>query len=474
MKPRFTLIAALCITGSLFWGCATQPEQKAPLPEEKPEKAVEEKPIEPEEPPYESISFYISIGDPEKALSAFEAAYSKDPESEATKVLYDSLLITAGKIPEAREVLNSILASNPQNADARYHLALLDGIEGNVEAKKKALEEIVQANPGHSRAQAALGEILLEKNDLKNAKKAFEQSLKTEPDNLVAGIGYGNILLREKKPEEAVSVFSKAIEKEPNYPFAYVDRSRAHSASGNHELAEKDITRAIELDPQYYWNYIDRGKLRLSFLGDVQGALEDFNKAAEIDPEFFLAYAYRAGINYDMRRYPEAKADYELVLKAKPNYYHVYPPYAFLAFLMEDYPTARTYFAKSFEREKEEWSYILLIGICLKREGKAFEAKKHLESGIQKIPRENLLYHVGRVMMEPGYETMALPLVDKEKNAYDKYRALFYLACHYLDQGKTLTATTYFREVTDSHIFSMFEQRLAEEALKRSTETANE
>jgi len=77
-------------------------------------------------------------------------------------------------------------------------------------------------------------------------------------------------------------------------------------------------------------------------------------------------------------------------------------------------------------------------------------------------------------MIEPGYDAIALPLVDKEKDTYLKYRALYYLGCHYLDQGKPMTAYTYFREVKDARIYSMFEQRLAEEALEGANGTFNE
>ena len=104
---------------------------------------------------------------------------------------------------------------------------------------------------------------------------------------------------------------------------------------------------------------------------------------------------HRAGIFFDLKRYDEAKADLETVIRMRPDYYHAYPSMAYVSFIKEDYETARKFFTKAFEREKDEWAYILLIGICLKREGRAFDAKKYLESSIQKIPRSNLLYHAG-------------------------------------------------------------------------------
>ena len=72
------------------------------------------------------------------------------------------------------------------------------------------------------------------------------------------------------------------------------------------------------------------------------------------------------------------------------------------------------------------------------------------------------------VLSEPGYDSLALPLVDREKDPVVKYRALFYLACHYEDLGKPMTARTYYQEVRDTNYFHLIEQRLAEEALKRS------
>ena len=56
----------------LLAGCATSPRVEET-------QQLKEKELEMELTPYESIGFYMSVGDPLKALKSFETAYSKNP-----------------------------------------------------------------------------------------------------------------------------------------------------------------------------------------------------------------------------------------------------------------------------------------------------------------------------------------------------------------------------------------------------------
>ena len=104
--------------------------------EDVPEEAVED------ELPYASISFYISVGDPEKALSEYEQASVKEPESRETRLLYSRLLLLAGRLDKAQAELNELVAADPQNTDAFFNLSLIEGIRGNVADQKEFLQEL--------------------------------------------------------------------------------------------------------------------------------------------------------------------------------------------------------------------------------------------------------------------------------------------------------------------------------------------
>ncbi|MBA7566506.1 hypothetical protein ES708_08197 [subsurface metagenome] len=125
--------------------------------------SIEDVPQEDVEPelPYTSISFYISVGDPEKALSEYEQASVKEPESEETRLLYSRLLLLAGRLEEAQAELDKLVAANPQNTEALFNLSLIEGIRGNRAAQKEFLQKLIGIDNEHAQARASLGEICL-------------------------------------------------------------------------------------------------------------------------------------------------------------------------------------------------------------------------------------------------------------------------------------------------------------------------
>ncbi len=155
--------------------------------EDVPEEAVED------ELPYASISFYISVGDPEKALSEYEQASAKEPESRETRLLYSRLLLLAGRLDEAQAELNELVAVDPQNTDALFNLSLIEGIRGNVAAQKGFLQELIGIEKEHAHAQASIGEIILIGENYPQAREYFGYVLTVDTKTTLAIMGWGTI-----------------------------------------------------------------------------------------------------------------------------------------------------------------------------------------------------------------------------------------------------------------------------------------
>ncbi|MCK4542907.1 MAG: tetratricopeptide repeat protein [Spirochaetales bacterium] len=434
----------------LLFSCAGTPHVE--------EKGVEEKPVVIEET-YSSIGFYVSTGDIEKAIAAFEEAYSRDPEDPETKVLYSNLLMAGGRLEEAAEILRGVLNEAPGNIDALYNLALLEGFSGNKEAELDILKHIIEVDPVNSRAHASIGEIRMEEKNYKGARESFEVSLSEDPENIVALLGFGNLLMREGDLEKSEELLSRAIENEPDYVFGYIDRSRTRSYLDDIPGAIDDITRAIELDPGFYWNYIDRGKIRLVDLHDHEGALDDFNRAIEIDDEYFLAYVYRAGIQNDLGRYAESLQDYLKVVEKKTDYYFAYKPLGILLFMSEEYSKAREYLSRAYAYERGNHYTQLLILLSYVKEGNTKGAEQFYREA--RLPADSLFYHVGRVFIDPGYITHAIDRVSKEKDSMMKARMLYYLGSWYLTTDTPTVGARLLMEAAEADIMDVEEKRLA-------------
>ena len=441
---------------SVETGAAKEPEATTEAVAE-----VIPEPPEPEEDVYTGISAAIALGDPEEAIDKFESAFSEDPEDVETKILYAGLLLSAGELDEAKKVLLELLEIDPEIADALFTLSLVEGILGNEDEQIALLERLIEHHTDDYRGHASLGEIYLKNRKNELAREAFLRSLELDPFNAVALVGYGTVLLRQEEPRQAEQIFSRVIEESPDYSFAYVDRSRALSELGDYGLAERDLSKAIELEPDFSWHYIDRGRIRLLALSDPLGALEDFSRAIELDPGHFYPYAYRAGILDRLDERDRAISDYMTVIEARPDYYYVHAPLAILLFLSERWAEARTQFALAFDADDEEYGYPLMIALAYKKEGRDRDATQFLREAIGGFPRDSLYYHAARLFAEPGYEGYMVSLVNREPDSYLKKRILYYVAAHYLLEGRDSLAHKFLLEVADDAPPGMYEARIA-------------
>ncbi len=497
---RLKTACFILILTALFIGCAGFPGGPGRRAEESPqaESGAEEKPQEEalqlEIDPYQAISASMAAGNPQKALDEFEEAYSKDPDSPETQLLYSSLLISAGKAAEAETALEKLLAPTksesegpaetpstaqtaaPQaqrQADILYNLALAKGILGKQAEQASLLKQVLEEDPNHAAAHATLGEIYLQKKELDRAQQQFQKSIEADPDNFIARTGYGHVLIRQKKYEEAVEQLDKAVELKPDYPFSYVDRAKAKSSSGDTNGALADLSEAIKLDPNHYWNYIDRGKLRL-YVGNVEGAYQDFDRAVELRPDYFLGYVYRGGANNDLEKPEAALHDYRRVSELRPDYYPVYQPYALLAYEQEQYREAARAFRMHYERYSKDHGHAIMSAVSYYFAGEKTKGDAYLKEHMNDLPRDTYMYDIARTFTEKGYDSYLMTKLNSESKITIKTRALFYAAAYYELQGNLGLARKFYLEVDEANIYGLIETRLAESKLKKAFDEPSE
>jgi tetratricopeptide (TPR) repeat protein len=383
--------------------------------------------------PYDSMRASISRGRPEEALKSYEQALSAAPHGSATRVLHARLLMIAGKLTDAREEFNLVLAEEPRNTDALYNLSLVAGLEGRVAERASLLRQTVQIDGAHADALAGLGQMALEAREAA-AQGFFDRALAADPSNLEALLGRGNLLMLQKQWEAAEEVLTRAIAAQPDYPFSSIDRARARRALKDYSGAVQDLSRAISLDPQYPWSYIDRGRL---YLLQSQGAeaRADFSMAIRLDPDQFESYALRAQSLADSSDADGALRDWEQVLRLKPDYGYAWLPVATLAWSKGDWARARKSFIRAWEFREQEPSLLLCAALCAVRDRRPDDVPKIVAPALSSTPDGSWYRDVARFLQDRAGEGVLLARIDRERDTALKARMLFYVAVTYLSSG---------------------------------------
>jgi tetratricopeptide (TPR) repeat protein len=468
MMRLLSLIGTIVIIG-LLWSCASPPERDAPAGEE----GAAEEPSDAEEAPeiltisdaYEAISLAVEVDDPEAAIAAYQEASLEDPDDPVAQILLANLYLIGGEVESAQQVLDAVLAVDPDNSDALYVQSLILAAQLRPEDQRELLERVVEIDPDNADAHASLGELYLQRRQYRAAEQSLRRAVELEEENLVARVALGNLYLRRERYEDAEEELTRAIELEPAYSFAYADRARARAQQYELSAAARDLSTAIELDPDYYWHYIDRGRVRFEqrAYGDAE---KDFTVAVALDPSHFLGHLMLARSVDALGDYERALPLYEQTLEMRPDYRPAYPQIAVLYYMFEHYERAGRYFRLSWEDGYSINEYALLTALSLKRAGNEDESRRFLIGVVNTLDRDSIMYHMMRYYIDPRNESLVLTTLRDERDDITSARMYFYVGEQMHLLGRTRTAEASFSRADAELPPGFIEQRLAEWRLR--------
>jgi tetratricopeptide (TPR) repeat protein len=139
---------------------------------------------------------YKGLRQPEKARTWYEKASATDPQSINPRMALAILAEQNHGFAEAREVIASCLAIDPQDDQARYYAAFLDRREGRLEDAECRLRDLIASGPRHQYVQYASRYELAEVLDRTGRFDEAMQML-LEAKDLVRRLGNIDVMLKE-------------------------------------------------------------------------------------------------------------------------------------------------------------------------------------------------------------------------------------------------------------------------------------
>ncbi|MDR2865177.1 MAG: tetratricopeptide repeat protein [Spirochaetaceae bacterium] len=437
--PLFVLLASLCI------GCSSAPK----TPESTNETSFIEK-----------LAQLINKEDYDGALALFDTLDPEEAETEQSLLLKSSVLLSADRLKDARDVLQLVLAKNSTHSDARLALSHIEGLEGNKKQQKELLDAIVKTDPAYVPALDILGFLALSSSNTKNAESFFDRALSVDPKDTDALVGKASAYRLRRKPEDAIKMLTQAIEYHPQDAVPLAERGRIFRETGQFDLALVDLENAEKLDKNNYWIVYDKARTLLA-MNKKEEALTVFERAEKINPNNFIAYVYSAGIRDDLNDYKNAIRDYEILAQLKPDYYFAYEMLGVYFMKDKEYTKARDVFMKAYQVTPDEYNYALLAVINAFAAGeKPAQHKVFLEQVLRKMDRSKLDYYIVRLFYDFSGDGDLVRRVSTEKNPRLKALGFFYLACYFEIQKNPGLAGTYYEEFKDMDRKDLIEWRI--------------
>jgi tetratricopeptide (TPR) repeat protein len=282
----------------------------------------------------------------EAAVQALTKAVTDDPKDYyshfSLALAYGALRKDAEAVAEYRKTLEL----KPGLYEAELNAGMLLVRDKEPAEALPLLEDAASQKPGELRPRFYLAEALLETGVPERAEESFRAALAIDPKSPESNLGMAQALARQGKLAEAAPVFRRAIELDPSYRNALLELARLYDKNnqpaeaiaiykefpGNASASERLGQLLVEskqyaegvsrLEAAYARDPSAANRILLAqayiLNGQREKALPLLEKSVAAEPgNFDIRMAYARELR-DLRRFPEAAAQFQAAARVKP------------------------------------------------------------------------------------------------------------------------------------------------------------
>jgi tetratricopeptide (TPR) repeat protein len=262
-----------------------------------------------------SIESYIK-GDISGAFESI-AGIPEDMSDKRLFIYRASLLLSVGRVDEAKADIDKALTIAPGNSDAFALQSIIAVVQNEKEKALNLAKKSVEANPKSSSARIALSYAQQASFDLQGALDSLKDAVKLGPENALAWARLAELWQSFGKLDEALKAAKKAVALNPNLSrtqtvlgFAYLTLVM----TGESKVA---FQKAIELDQADPLPRLGLGlaKIRESDLNEGRREIEI---AASLDPDNSLIRSYLGKAYFEEKHDKLSMDQFEMSKKLDP------------------------------------------------------------------------------------------------------------------------------------------------------------
>jgi tetratricopeptide (TPR) repeat protein len=240
--------------------------------------------------------------------------------AEVTSLLAEAFALhQAGRLAEAEQTYNQILATQPDHFDSLHLLGIVFHQRGDHAQALRHIDRALKINPNNIPALNNRGIALRELKRFEEALVSYDRALALWPDYADALLGRGSALKELQRFEEALASYDRALALRPGLAEAHANRGNVLHALKRFEEALASYDRALALRPDLAEAHANRGSASHE-LKRFAEALASHDRALALRPDYTEARYNRGNALHALKRFEEALADYERALALRPHY----------------------------------------------------------------------------------------------------------------------------------------------------------
>ncbi len=190
----------------------------------------------------------------------------------------------AGRLLEAEQLYQQVLAQQPPQARVVYLLGLANHQRGNWAAAVQWYQQAIALQPDYGDAHNNLGVLFVQQGNLTAAAEHYRAALASQPQNAHAHANLGVILQQLGQVDAAIAQYQQAIQLNPTLATAHTNLGHALKELGQGDAAIAHYETARQLMPTNPDAYRDLGDA-LQEQGRFQEALDVYGRAIAFAPD---------------------------------------------------------------------------------------------------------------------------------------------------------------------------------------------
>lgn len=334
----------------------------------------------------------LAHGEQEKARIALEKAVTLDASLADAHCVLGLIYKGAEETHAAAEAFRQATVADENYIEAYYELSdvLLVHL-GDTAQATQILQKIVAMDPDHARTRTLLGLAYFRDNLTDAAIREFQHALKLDPTSLSARYTLGNAFLQQEAWQPAIDTFKALIEIDPFHAKAHFSLGTAYRRIGETEMAQRNLQRFevlsieeeqlthlkrfVKLNPTNAeaWYRLGRIQLKRQLWAEATQSLERYIALVPQETRGYEALGY---IHFQQQNYKQAVAMYQKAIQQKPNVATYRNSLAGAHLMLKQYPEAIEQYQTAIHLKPSEPRFYLNLSKVYELAGARTEAEK--------------------------------------------------------------------------------------------------
>ena len=231
------------------------------------------------------------MGRPDYAVKCFIEALAIKEEFETMGYL-SQLYIQMGETAKARELLEKMVAMEPDVTSTFLTLANVCFIQEDYQAMEEAANKAIAIEEGNAVAHYLLGKARKGQDDDLMTIAHLTKAITLKDDFIEARLLRAEALMNLKQYKDMMEDIDAVLAQNPEEETAMLLRGKVKEADGKDEEAEEDYKLVTEINPFNEQAYLYLGQLYIN-QKKLTEAIGLFDEAIELNPNFAEAYKER-------------------------------------------------------------------------------------------------------------------------------------------------------------------------------------